>query len=140
MNSPRSSATVLLVEDEAPLRAVERRILEDEGYRVVEATNGAEGIDRLAGEAIVDLLIADLHMPVLGGEEMVRRMHAVRPGLPVLYVTGQIDRLMETRRLKPREAFLEKPFTPAGLREAVSLLLRGTIGKPRTAERASHAP
>lgn len=140
VSSPARNATVLLVEDERPLRAVERRVLEAEGYQVLEAVNGQEGLDRLAGDAVVDLLIADLHLPVLGGEEMVRRIRVGRPALPVLYVTGRIDRLLDTRILKPREAFLEKPFTPAGLREAVSLLLHGTIGKPRTSERASHAP
>lgn len=122
---------VLVVEDEAPLRAVQKRILAEEGYRVVEAADGAEGIARASGDAVVDLLIADLHMPNMGGEEMVRQIRLTRPTLPVLYVTGRIDRLMDVRPLDPAEAFLEKPFSPAGLQEAVSLLLKGTIGKRR---------
>jgi two-component system cell cycle sensor histidine kinase/response regulator CckA len=129
-----SAGTVLVVDDEAGLRAVERRVLEDQGYHVIEAASGAEGIDQLAGDMVVDLLIADLQMPGLGGEEMVRRIHLRRPGLPVLYVTGRIDRLMDARPLCDSEAFLEKPFTPSGLREAVSLLLNGSIaGPPRPA-------
>lgn len=127
------SSTVLVVDDEAPLRQIERRILEQDGYHVLEATNGAEGIERLTEHAVVDLLIVDLHMPVLRGDEMVRRIHVDRPDVPVLYVTGQIDRLMDKRPLDDREAFLEKPFTSAGLREAVSLLINGTIGNARTA-------
>ena len=60
VSSPRTNATVLLVEDERPLRALVRRILEEEGYQVLEAVNGEEGINLLAGDAVVDLLIADL--------------------------------------------------------------------------------
>jgi two-component system cell cycle sensor histidine kinase/response regulator CckA len=120
---------VLVVDDEAPLRAVQRRILEQDGYTVIEAASGAEGIERLAGDVVVHLLIVDLHMPVLRGDEMVRRIRLDRPDVPVLYVTGQIDRLMDERPLDDREAFLEKPFTSAGLREAVSLRIHGTTGK-----------
>jgi CheY-like chemotaxis protein len=129
-SSTAGSSTVLVVDDEAPLRAIERRILEQAGYRVLEAADGAEGIERMAAGTVVDLLIVDLHMPQLRGDEMVRRIHLERPGVPVLYVTGQIDRLMNERPLADREAFLEKPFTSAGLREAVSLLIHGTTGKP----------
>jgi CheY-like chemotaxis protein len=74
--------------------------------------------------------MADLDMPELGGEEMVRRIRATRPDLRVLYVTGYIDRLMDERRvLWEREAFLDKPFNPVGLLEAVSLILYGTLNK-----------
>jgi FixJ family two-component response regulator len=66
-------------------------------------------------------------MPGLGGAEMVRQIRMLRPDLPVLYVTGYIDRLMDARPLWRREAFLEKPFSVAGFREAVSLLLYGTV-------------
>jgi CheY-like chemotaxis protein len=129
-SSTARRSTVLVVDDEAPLRAIERRILEQAGYQVLEAADGDEGIARMAGDTVVHLLIVDLHMPVLRGDEMVRRIHLERPDVPVLYVTGQIDRLMNERALHRREAFLEKPFTSAGLREAVSLLLHGTTGKP----------
>jgi len=121
--------TVLVVDDDAAVREVERRVLEDAGYAVLEATNGVEGIERLAGDTAIDLLIADLQMPVLGGAEMVRRIRLVRPDLRVLYVTGHIHSLMDARPLWEGEAFLEKPFSIAGLREAVSLLLKGTLGK-----------
>jgi two-component system cell cycle sensor histidine kinase/response regulator CckA len=120
---------VLVVDDEEPVRAVQRRVLETDGYQVLEATNGLEGLDLLAAGTVVNLLIADLDMPVLSGDEMVKRIRAIRPDLPVLYVTGNIDRLMDARPLWEGEAFLEKPFTAAGLREAVSLLLTGSLGK-----------
>jgi CheY-like chemotaxis protein len=122
---------VLVVDDEEPVRGFQRRVLETDGYQVLEATNGLEGLDLLAAGTVVNLLIADLDMPVLSGDEMVSRIRAIRPDLPVLYVTGNIDRLMDARPLWEGEAFLEKPFTAAGLREAVSLLLTGSLGKSR---------
>jgi two-component system cell cycle sensor histidine kinase/response regulator CckA len=128
-SSPRAP-TVLVVDDEAPIRHIARRILEDEGYQVTEASNGLEAIALLAEGAPLDLLIADLDMPQLGGDEMVRRVRATRPDLKVLYATGHIDRLMDTRPLWEGEAFLDKPFAAASLREAVSLLLHGTLKKP----------
>ena len=127
MSAKRTEATVLVVDDEADVRAFERRVLEGVGYGVLEATNGADAIDRMAGAARVDLVVADLQMPEVSGAEMVRRIRLTRPDMPVLYVTGRIDGLMDDRSLWEGEAFLEKPFTVAGLREAVSLLLYGTL-------------
>ena len=127
MSAKRTGATVLVVDDESEVRAFERRVLEGIGYGVLEAKNGADAIDRMAGAARVDLLVADLQMPEVSGAEMVRRIRLTRPDMPVLYVTGRIDGLMDERSLWQGEAFLEKPFTVAGLREAVSLLLYGTL-------------
>jgi two-component system, cell cycle sensor histidine kinase and response regulator CckA len=125
MNSAR---TVLVVDDEPAIRQLARRILETAGYQVTEAGNGLEGIATLSDGRSLDLLLADLDMPVLGGDEMVRRIRATRPDLKVLYVTAHIDRLMDARPiLWEGEAFLDKPFSSAGLLEAVSLLLDGTL-------------
>src|SRR6185295_12432726 len=118
-----TSPIVLVVDDEAPVRAIERRILEHLGYRVLEATNGTDAVGRLAGGEQLDLLIADLDMPIVRGDEMARRIRRARPDLRVLYVTGHIDSLMDGRPLWEGEAFLEKPFSAAGLREAVAMLL-----------------
>jgi CheY-like chemotaxis protein len=119
--------TVLVVDDEAPIRMLARRVLEDAGYRVTEAAGGLDAIELLSKGTTLDLLMADLDMPNLGGDEMVRRIRSTRPDLKVLYVTGHIDRLMDARQLWEGEAFLEKPFTAAGLREAVSLLIHGVL-------------
>jgi len=86
---------------------------------------GVGTVEELAN--LSSVLVADLEMPGLGGAEMVRQIRMIRPDLPVLYVTGYIDRLMDARPLWRREAFLEKPFSVAGFREAVSLLLYGTV-------------
>ena len=118
---------VLVVDDESPVREIQRRVLERGGYRVIEAPGAAEAF-RLLDNGLPDLLIADLDMPELSGEEMVRRIHATHRDLKVLYVTANIDRLLDVRSIVwEGEAFLDKPFTSKGLLEAVSMLLTGTL-------------
>ena len=124
----RTPPTVLVVDDEAPMRALERRVLEALGYSVLEATNGADLVDLLAEGVHFDLLIADLNMPVVRGDEMARRIRRSRPGLRVLYATGHADWLMDGRALLQGEALLAKPFSAEQLRDAVSLLLTSAPG------------
>ena len=112
------------------MRALARRILESDGYTVAEAGDGLAAIPLLS-EQKFDLMVADLNMPKLGGDELVCRIRCAHPDLKVLYVTGHIDSLMDVRSLWEDEAFLEKPYTAAGLAEAVSLLLYGTIRRKR---------
>jgi two-component system cell cycle sensor histidine kinase/response regulator CckA len=127
MRKGKTPPTVLVVDDEPLIRQISRRTLEAHGYLVTEAANGPAAIELLSHGTPLDLLIADLDMPELTGDEMVRRIRAARPDLKVLYVTGHIDLLMDARPLWDGEAFLEKPFNAVGLREAVSLLLYGSL-------------
>ena len=123
---------VLVVDDEPPIRAIERRLLEQVGYRVIEASGAAEALAVLHDGKPIDLLVADLDMPEVSGDEMVRRIRSLRPDLKVLYVTGHIDRLMDSRPLWDGESFLDKPFSMNGLVEAVALLIYGRVSaKPR---------
>ena len=116
---------VMVVDDEPQVLDIERHILERAGYQVLLAASALDAIARLTEGPPPDLLITDLDMPELGGDEMVSRIRAIRPDLKVLFVTGHADLLMETPRRWEGEAFLEKPFTEESLREAVSLLLSG---------------
>jgi CheY-like chemotaxis protein len=119
---------VLVVDDEDRIRQIETRILEAAGYQVEQASSAHEAFAIIDAAGAPDLLIADLDMPELSGEQMVQHIHASRPNLKVLYVTGNIDRLLDARSLLwDGEAFLDKPFTAAGLLEAVSLLLTRRI-------------
>ena len=123
--------TVLVVDDEAGVRALARRILEGGGYGVVEAGDGAEALKVNAGPARIDFLMADLDMPVMRGEEMAKKIRQLRPDLKVLYVTAHSEQLFKERpELIDGEAFLDKPFTVRGLLEAVSLLKAGYINEP----------
>lgn len=129
--SAAAKAIVLVVDDDAAMRALERRVLSDGPYQVIEADGAATAFRILRGGQHVDLLIADLDMPDVTGEEMVLRIRAARPGQKVLYVSGTVDRLLDARQiLDDTEAFLDKPFTAKGLLEAVSLLLYGTLSPP----------
>ena len=130
MRTKKPPITVLVVDDEAPIRQIERRLLEARGYEVTEAAGGAEAVALLAKGTPLDLLIADLDMPELTGDEMVRQIRTTRPDLKVLYVTGHVDLVMDARPLWEGEAFLEKPFSPAALCEAVAMLLHGTLTPP----------
>jgi CheY-like chemotaxis protein len=119
---------VLVVDDEEPIRSVARRVLESGGYRVIDAGNGFDALKELDKGTHIDLLMADLRMPQLGGGEMARRFRAANPDLKVLYVSGYTDELFEDRQmLWDGEAFLDKPFSPRGLVEAANLLLTGTL-------------
>lgn len=130
--------TVLVADDEPGVRALARRILENGGYRVVEAGNGVEALEVIAGPARIDFLIADLDMPVMRGEEMAKKIRALRPDMRVLYVTAHSEQLFKERpELIEGEAFLDKPFTVRGLLEAVSLLKVGYINEPPPAPPAT---
>jgi len=126
-----NKATVLVVDDEPRTRELERRILETGPYVVLEASGADEAFSVLAKGRKIDLLIADLEMPGLTGEEMVAKIRSKLPGQKVLYVSGVVDRLLDARKiLGDGEAFLDKPFTSKGLLEAVSLLLYDTLTPP----------
>ncbi len=129
-NASKRPGRVLVVDDEPPIRDAVRRALVASGYEVMDAANGLEGVAVLETGIHIDLVVADLAMPELSGAEMVCRIRGARPDLKILYVTGFIDSLMDTRPLWEGEAFLEKPFSLAGLREAVSMLLYGTLAPP----------
>lgn len=128
MNTPDglNARTILIVDDDASIRAIERRYLVPAGYRVLETGNGREAIALIESGAVVDLVISDMVMPDMDGEEMVSRLRRNRPLLKVLFVTGRIDLVMNARPLADVEAYLNKPFAGAQLIQAVSQLLSGT--------------
>ena len=110
------------------MRHTERRILEDAGFQVHEAEDGAVAIEMLKGNLPLSLVISDVDMPNLPGDEFARQLHELRPGLKVLFVTGHVSRLFEAKPLlEDDRAFLSKPFTPKSLTQAVSQLLYNTI-------------
>lgn len=126
-------ARVLVVDDEKRLRDLERQILESAQYEVTDASGPTEAFTILATGRQFDLVIADLDMPDQPGEEMVQAIRSKMPGQRVLYVSGVVDRLLDSRKvLSDGEAFLDKPFTAKGLLEAVSLLLYDTLTPPPT--------
>ena len=121
--------TVAVVDDDPMMLDVLSRILQRENYELVMAGGGAEIIDKLSGHTgQVDLLVTDYAMPNMQGRELAEKVRERFPAVKVLYQTGFSDMLFENRvELEDGAAFLEKPFTARGLREAARLVLFGSI-------------
>jgi two-component system, cell cycle sensor histidine kinase and response regulator CckA len=115
---------ILVVDDEPAMCELVSRILADAGYRVTSATSPDQALALVRSQGDPDLLVTDLKMPQMNGDALAARLRQNAPDLKVLYVTGFSQSLFETRGvLWAGEAFLDKPFAPAGLLEAVSQLL-----------------
>ncbi|MBV9249984.1 MAG: response regulator [Acetobacteraceae bacterium] len=84
-------ARILLVDDDEGVRGVTAAIIEDLGYSVLEAGSGQAALDAMERGAGVDLVMVDFAMPRMNGAEFARRAHELRPGLPILIVTGYAD-------------------------------------------------
>ena len=126
--SLRGSETILLVEDEAPVRSVTRQLLERNGYTVLEAADGRTALSLINGEpdrVHVDLLLTDVIMPGMSGRELADQMKARRPQLRVLFMSGYTDdAVVRHGMLEPGLAYLEKPFRPPVLLRKVREVLR----------------
>jgi two-component system, cell cycle sensor histidine kinase and response regulator CckA len=121
-------ATLLLVEDEAPVRESVRRLLEWHGYTVIEARNGADALEIYEGDQQgIDLVLTDLVMPGMGGHELVERLRARQPDLPVVFMSGYADKGMTSNSvLRKDTAYLEKPFTVELLVQRLREVLEGS--------------
>jgi CheY-like chemotaxis protein len=117
--------TVLLVEDEANVRAAVRRMLDRSGYTVLEAANGGEALHIFERSAErIDILLTDVVMPGQGGRALAEQLTARRPRLRVLFVSGYTDdEILQRGLLQPDAAFLEKPVTPDRLARALRQVL-----------------
>lgn len=118
-------ATVMLVEDEAPLLHLQRRTLERAGFRVLVAGSGQQALDLLEEfQERIDLLLTDVVMPGMGGVELASKVTKSRPGTRVLYMSGYPADVVTARGDLPSEsAYLQKPFTATELLKQVTELL-----------------
>lgn len=110
---PRGTETILIVEDEQQVRELTQQILETLGYTVLVASNGAEALELFSvNPDSIDLVILDAVMPSLSGQQTYQAMSALRPNLPVLFITGYSAEIMQ---LPPAELatlpILQKPFS-----------------------------
>ena len=122
--------TILVVEDEAGIRALVRKILRRQGYAVLEASNGPDAIQICAQhKGTIDLLVTDVMMPQMTGRELAERLAAVRTDLKVLFVSGYTDdAMLQSGSFPPGTAFLQKPFTLGSLLGKVREVLDVTMG------------
>jgi C4-dicarboxylate-specific signal transduction histidine kinase len=123
-STPRGSETILLAEDEEPVRMMVQEFLESHGYVVLHAADGLEawGICEQYPERI-HLLITDVVMPRMGGRELAERVTRLHPKLPVLYMSGYTDDAIV--RHGEGHQFLTKPFTLQSLAQKVREALEG---------------
>ncbi|HLL29636.1 MAG TPA: response regulator [Allosphingosinicella sp.] len=112
------TGTILLVEDEATVRAVAERALTRHGYTVLLAENGEAAIEILERETRVDLMISDVVMPTMDGPTTARAARLLQPDLPILFISGYAEEQLRQSIDLPKVAFLAKPFTVQKLAEA----------------------
>jgi two-component system cell cycle sensor histidine kinase/response regulator CckA len=126
------SETILLVEDDAALRKLTCRFLEDSGYAALTAESPAEAA-RISEEyeGPIHLMVTDVVMPGMDGRELADRLAPLRPEMKVLYVSGYTDdAIIHHGMLEPGLAFLQKPFLPKALARKVREVLDAGGLKP----------
>jgi len=107
---------ILVVEDRGLVRNLARSVLSAAGFDVVTAAGGDEALALVESGAQPDLLLTDVVMPGMSGAELARRLRGLRPGLPVLYMSGYTDDVLKASELSaPHTSFLAKPFHNAEL-------------------------
>ncbi|MCW5982047.1 MAG: response regulator [Bryobacteraceae bacterium] len=138
---PRGSETILLVEDEVPVRRMLRDTLSNSGYRVWEAGNGAEAMSRWAAQIdSIDLLVTDVVMPLMSGLKLAEELRKRRANLKVLLMSGHADEMITSQgTMDPAFELLSKPFLPRVLARKVREILDQAPQRvePRELRRAS---
>ena len=121
--------TILLVEDEEGLRALNARGLASRGYTVLEAGNGVEAMEVFAENGgKVDLVVSDVVMPEMDGPTLLKELRKLNPALKIIFVSGYAEDAFE-RHLSPDEknfTFLPKPFSLKELATTVKATLEAS--------------
>lgn len=116
--------TLLVVDDQATIRNILTQVLKLEGYRVLSAVNGVDALEAAAGnDGKIDVLITDLSMPIMGGEELIQRLTDVRPETKVICLSAAFTKVS----LQQAVLFLPKPFSLKDVVAMVKGVLDGSI-------------
>ena len=119
------SGVILVVDDEEGVRKTAAAVLKSRGYSILEASNGQEGIEIFQQHSSqIGLVLLDLSMPIMSGEECLRKLKQIKPDLPVLLSSG-FSESEATHRFQASgiKDFLQKPYTAARLIELVRTIL-----------------
>jgi len=117
--------TILVVEDEEAVRAAALAMLDELGYRRLEAADAAEALAVIESGAVVDLVFSDVVMPgPVGARELADRLRALRPGVPILFTSGYTDNaVIHHGRLDDGVSLISKPYARAELAQRLAQLL-----------------
>ena len=124
MMQPLTDVTILIAEDERPVRMLLRVVLESAGARVLEAEHGAVAVRLLELHPEVAVLCTDLHMPTMDGAALVDYARTHRPGLPIVACTAMDLEQVFPDVARVVDATVQKPFVPTDLIRAVDLVRR----------------
>jgi PAS domain S-box-containing protein len=119
------SETILLVEDEAPVRFLARQALERQGYRVLEAASGEEACTIADDHDEIDVLVTDVSMPGVNGKQLASILRERVPDLKIVFISGYASTSVALELFQKAAVFCQKPFTAAALAGAVRNLLDG---------------
>jgi two-component system cell cycle sensor histidine kinase/response regulator CckA len=112
-------ATILVVDDAPEIRRLVRGVLEPQGFQVFEAGDGTEALQLMKyPELTIDLVITDLIMPRMNGATLADELERLRPGMPVLFISGYVESSLFSSR-RPGVVLVNKPFTAEQLVTAV---------------------
>jgi CheY-like chemotaxis protein len=117
------AANILVVEDDPLNRYLICDLLSNEGYQIVEASDGAEALELFCAQRF-DLVITDFVMPKLNGLKFIQYLRFLRPKIPVIFMTGHLSNNIDEKILQELAEILPKPFKLDVLRSTVQRLLR----------------
>jgi len=121
--------TILVVDDDAMVRAFEVELLSSQGYKVLQADSGAEAL-RCARTATIHLLLTDFAMPDLDGLELTQRVRSIHPEMPVLMVSGSLPSTDNRMENLARFELLPKPFEFDEFLQKVRMLIKNEAPFP----------
>ncbi|MEO1084545.1 MAG: ATP-binding protein, partial [Acidobacteriota bacterium] len=124
---PRGQETVLVVEDQPGVRALAVEFLQQQGYRVLEATHGRDGLGQFEEHAdTIDLVLTDVVMPEMNGPDMVAALRRIRPEAKVLFMSGYTDEMLGPEGPSATDLLVQKPFSVEELVTKVRQIIDGT--------------
>jgi PAS domain S-box-containing protein len=125
---PRVPATILLVDDEEAVRRFTKRVLERDGYHVLEAGTPEEALACAERGQPLSMLLTDVVMPRMNGGQLADRVKKIHPDLPVLFMSGYPSQLvMSDGSVDPSTPLISKPFTAAQLTDVVQRILKSAV-------------
>jgi CheY-like chemotaxis protein len=121
----RGSGTILIAEDERPIRRLVASVLQQAGFQTIEAIDGQEALELFAKNSqVVALVITDVVMPRMGGRQLAQHLRGLRTDLRLLYMTGYAEEGDALRQTAPNARVLLKPFSPDALLNTVTAILQ----------------